>query len=237
MMRALKKGIAAGPASRGVVCVLVVALGVIVSGELRAAYGQELVDKMVATVNGGVETDLITYSDLRWQLALQPETPLGSISSDSLNRALRLLEDQRLILQEAKKLPTIAPTEAEIVDATNELVKRFPSRNELEQRMQLVGLTSEKLREIVEQRLRIEKYLDFRFRNFIVITQKDIADFYNDVYVPRFKRRYPGQIVPALEKVRGEIERTLTEGKVESDIDSFLDAARQRAEIEILNPI
>jgi len=140
-------------------------------------------------------------------------------------------------LQEAKKLPTIAPTEAEIVDATNELVKRFPSRNELEQRMQLVGLTSEKLREIVEQRLRIEKYLDFRFRNFIVITQKDIADFYNDVYVPRFKRRYPGQIVPALEKVRGEIERTLTEGKVESDIDSFLDAARQRAEIEILNPI
>ena len=33
---------------------------------------QQVVDKMVATVNAGVRTDLITYSDLLWQLALQP---------------------------------------------------------------------------------------------------------------------------------------------------------------------
>ena len=30
---------------------------------------QQVVDKMVATVNAGVKTDLITYSDLLWQLA------------------------------------------------------------------------------------------------------------------------------------------------------------------------
>jgi len=33
---------------------------------------QQVVDKMVATINGGVRTELITYSDLMWQLALQP---------------------------------------------------------------------------------------------------------------------------------------------------------------------
>ena len=37
---------------------------------------QQVVDKMVATVNAGVRTDLITYSDLLWQLALQPSPSL-----------------------------------------------------------------------------------------------------------------------------------------------------------------
>ena len=53
---------------------------------------------MVATVNAGVRTDLITYSDLMWQLALQPNTQLDNPTSADLNRALRLLIDQRLIL-------------------------------------------------------------------------------------------------------------------------------------------
>ena len=57
-----------------------------------------------------------------------------------------------------------------------------------------VGLTSEKLDEIIEQRLKIEKYLDFRFRNFVVITQKEISDYYRDVFVPRFRARFPGAI-------------------------------------------
>ena len=38
---------------------------------------QQIVDKIVATVNDGVKTELITYSDLRWQLALQPGPPLA----------------------------------------------------------------------------------------------------------------------------------------------------------------
>ena len=49
-----------------------------------------MVDKMVATVNAGVRTDLITYSDLLWQLALQPNTSLANPNSDDLNRALAL---------------------------------------------------------------------------------------------------------------------------------------------------
>jgi hypothetical protein len=208
----------------------------------RAAYGQQVVDKMVATVNAGVLPEcrqicLITYSDLLWQLALQPNTQLDNPSSADLNRALRLVTDQRLILQEAEKLPSIAPTSEELKNARDELVKAFPSPAEFQQRLQRVGLTSERLDEILEQRVRIEKYLDFRFRNFVVITQKEISDYYKDVYVPRLRARAPGQIVPTLEQARGEIERTLTEAKIESDTDAFLDSARERAEIVILNPV
>jgi peptidyl-prolyl cis-trans isomerase SurA len=213
-----------------------------VVGALLCAFApvctaQQVVDKMVATVNAGVRTDLITYSDLMWQLSLQPNTPLDNPTSQDLNRALRLLIDQRLILQEAERIPTIVPTPKEITDARDELARNFSSPLEFQNRLQRVGLTSEKLDEIVEQRLKMEKYLDFRFRNFVVISQKEIADYYRDTYVPRLKSRAPGRIVPPLEEVRAEIERTLTESKIESETDAFLDTLRERAEVVTLNPV
>ena len=201
------------------------------------AKGQDVVDKMVATVNGGVRTDLITYSDLLWQLALQPNMPLDNPSSESLNRALNLIINQRLILQEAERLPTIAPTETEIKEARDELVRQFPARAEFEERIRSVGLTAEQLDEIVRQRVAIEKYLDFRFRSFTVVTPAEVADYYRTTYVPRLRRQQPGRIVPTLEEARTEIEKILTESKIESDTDRFIDDARERAEIVILNPV
>src|SRR5260370_1111984 len=101
--------------------------------------GQGVVDKMVATVNAGVQPDcrscLITYSDLLWQLALQPDTPLANPTSESLNAALRLVEDQRLILQEAEKLPAIAPKPDEIKTARDYYVKKFPSQAQVQERV------------------------------------------------------------------------------------------------------
>ena len=206
-----------------------------------AVSAQQVVDKMVATVNASGQTRcqvcLITYSDLLWQLALQPDTVLANPSSEQLNRALNLIIDQRLILQEAEKLPSIAPTSEEITAARDELAKAFPSRAEFQSRLLSVGLTAEKLDEIVEQRVKIEKYLDFRFRNFVVVTQNEIADYYRDVYVPRLRVRAPGQIVPTLEQATPGIERTLQEAKIETDTDAFLDNARERAEIVMLSPV
>ena len=216
----------------GFIGVVVLALATI-----SPCAAQQVVDKMVATVNAGVKTDLITYSDLMWQLALQPNTPLDNPNSADLNRALRLLIDQRLILQEAEKIPTIVPTPAEIRAARDALAQNFRSQDEFVERLRRVGLTSERLDEIVEQRLKMEKYLDFRFRNFVVISQKEMTDYYNDTYVPRFKARFPGRIVPSLDQSKDEIEKTLVEAKIESDTDAFLDTARERAEIVMLSPV
>jgi len=201
------------------------------------AVGQRVVDKMVATVNAGARTDLITYSDLLWQLALQPNTPLDNPTSADLNKALQLLIDQHLILQEAEKLPTLEPTAKEISDARDALARNFASQPEFQARLLKVGLTSEKLDQIVEQRLRMEKYLDFRFRNFVVISEKEIADFYRESFVPRFHARFPERIVPKLEEVSARIERNLTESRIESDTDTFLESARDRAEIVMLSPV
>ena len=201
------------------------------------AQAQEVVDKMVATVSNGARTTLITYSDLLWQLALQPGTPLSNPNSEELKRALQLIIDQRLIVQEAEKLPPIAPTDKEVDQALADLINQFPSREEFYQRVNRVGLSAEQLREIVRQRVAIDKYLDFRFRSFTVVTPQEVADYYRDVYVPRHRRQSPGRIVPTLEQATPDIERTLTEDKIESDTDAFLEEARTRAEIVILNQV
>lgn len=203
-----------------------------------SAQAQDVVDRIVATVNnGGVRPALITYSDLLWQLALQPDTPLQNPSSENLNRALNLIISQRLILQEAEKLPTIAPTDAEIKTEKDKLAQQFPSQAGFLQRATSVGLSGDQLTEIVRQRVAIEKYLDFRFRSFTVVTEKDVTDYYHDVWVPRMRRQQPGRLLPELKEVYKEVETELTESKIESDTDEFLDSARERAEITILNPV
>ena len=206
------------------------------SGHL-SARAQDITDRMVATVNTGVRPSLITYSDLLWQLALEPDKPLENPSSENLNRVLNLVISQRLILQEAERLPAIDPTTEEIEGRLNEFVKLFPSQAEFQQRMARVGLSAEQLREIVRQRLTIEKFLDFRFRSFTIVTQKEIEDYYRDVYVPRLRRQQPGRLVPELKDVTKEIEAELTESKIESETDEFLDSLRERAEITPLNPV
>ena len=198
------------------------------------ASAQEVVDRWVATINN---RELVTYTDLLWQLALQPDTPIDEPRSEDLQRVLNLLIDQRLIAQEAGRLPTITPSDAEVEQGTNELVKRFPTQAAFYERIARVGLTADQLRDIVRQRIEIVNYLNFRFRSFTIISPQEIADYYRDVYVPRHRRQSPGRIVPTLEQISPEIERELTESKIESDTDAFLEDARTRAEIVILNPV
>ena len=187
-------------------------------------------DEMVATVNG----DMISYSDVVWQLALQPGSPVDPVRTEDLKRGLSLLIDQRLILEEARKLPSLHTEDKEVEEALAELARRFSGQEELRQRMTRVGLTSERLREIVHERVDIEQYLDFRFRSFVVVTEKEIESYYRLTYVRRFRERTPGTIVPRLQEARAEIEKILTEEKIEISMQSFLDEARQRAAIVIL---
>ncbi len=199
-----------------------------------ASAGAEVVDRMVAVVNG---RELITYSDLLWQLALQADAPLDNPRQEDLRRVLDTLIDQRLIAQEAEKLPSVTPTAEEVRAELTRIIGFFPSQSEFYRRLNRVGLgeDSEQLREIVQDRVVIRKYLDFRFRSFTVVTPQEVEAFYREVYVPRRRRQSPGTIIPKLEDATAQIQNELIESKIESDIDAFLEEARTTAEITILN--
>ncbi|HEY8560894.1 MAG TPA: hypothetical protein VIL74_11020 [Pyrinomonadaceae bacterium] len=209
--------------------------------EAPATRAQEVVDRTIATVDDSVgKPELITYSDLLWQLALQPNVPIAPPSSEDLKRALRILIDQRLIALEAERLPRAEPTEAEIKAKIKDVLDAFPSTAEFEKRLRLVGFDSvqdDNFVRMMAQRVKIEKYLDFRFRSFVVITPEAEQTYYRDTFVPDFRRRYPGVIVPSFEEKRAEINQILTEEKIANDIETFLDESKRRAGVVILHEV
>lgn len=201
------------------------------------AFSQEIVDKTVATVQDGVRTELITYSDLKWQLALQPDVSLEPPRSEDLNRALQTLIDQRLFALEADRFPRPAPTDEEIAKAIAKTLAYFPSTAAFESRLKQVGFTSVKddnFEQIIAKRLSIESYIDFRFRSFVVVTPDEVSRYYRDVFVPEFTRRNSGRVVPTLEEKRDAIRAILVEERVAARIESFLDDAKRRVDVEIL---
>ena len=209
------------------------------------AQAQTVADKAVATVTNGAQAipDLITYSDLVWQLALEPARAVSAQpSSPDLNQALKTLEDQLLILQEARKLPLAETNEAQkefedtVKKRRDEMARAFGSRAHLEERMSRVGLTSEQLDAVLRDRVTIERYLAFRFRAFALVSAREISDRYEKEYG---RLRNSGKIVPTLDQARDRIEHDLTEEKIAEEIDKFIDNLRDQpgTEIVILNPI
>jgi hypothetical protein len=201
---------------------------------------QNVVDKTVATVSDGIRTELITFSDLKWQLALQPGVPISPPRSEDLNLALTLLINQRIFALEAERIPRPAPTEKEVDAEIKRILTLFPSTSDLVRRLQTVGFESIKddnFQRMIGKRVAIEKFIDFRFRSFIVNTGEEETRYYNTVYAPEFRNKYKGVVLPTLEEKRQEIDRLLTESKVLSNIEAFLDDSKRRVEIVILKPV
>jgi hypothetical protein len=216
---------------------LLTLLGIMVVFSAMSASSQEIVDKTVAVVSDGTRSELITYSDLVWQLALQPGTPLDPPRSDDLNQALQLLINQRLFALEAERLPRTTPTDKEIAEKINETLAFFSSPSVFESRLKRVGFDSIKdfgFERVIAQRVAIEKYIDFRFGAFVVVTADEETKYYRDVFVPDFRSRSPGILMPRLEEKRAEIHQILTRQKVAAAIERFLDEAKRRATIEVL---
>lgn len=201
------------------------------------ASGQVVVDKTIATVSDGARTELITRSDLLWQLALQPGVPLDPPREEDLRQALQTQINQRIFALEAQRLPRAAPTDKEIADKISDILRFFPSTAEFESRLKTVGFSSVKddnFENIIGQRVAIEKYLDFRFRSFVVVTAEDEANYYRDTWAADFRRRNPNTIVPSLDEARQRVNADLIEQRVASSIEVFLEEAKRRVQVVML---
>jgi len=129
------------------------------------------------------------------------------------------------------------PTDQEIAKAIAKTLTFFPSTAAFESRLKQVGFTSVKddnFEQIIAKRLSIESYIDFRFRSFVVVTPDEVSRYYRDVFVPEFTRRNSGRVVPTLEEKRDAIRAILVEERVAARIESFLDDAKRRVDVEIL---
>ncbi|HVF90786.1 MAG TPA: hypothetical protein VNH22_12015 [Blastocatellia bacterium] len=191
------------------------------------AKGQTLVDQIVTLVND----EIITRSDLLWSLALDARSPspAGAVSSELLRQKLDIMIDQRLIAQEATKVPGAEVTPEEIDKKRAEIIARFPSEAAFRERVQSVGLTPERIDLLLREMILIEKFIGFRFQAFVFVTEQEIERYYNDELVPKIRKE--GQVPPPLDQVRDMIKENLRVTKVNEEMDRYLTTARQRADI------
>jgi len=180
-----------------------------------------------------VNDDVITRLDLLWSIAMDPQAPdpAGPIGSDMLARKLDVMIDEKLISQEAARVPTTDITREELDKKRAELIKSFPSEAQFRNRAGSVGLTRQKIEELLRQRILIDRFVDFRFRSFVLVTEQEVKRYYDEELVP--KMRASGQVPPGIDepKIRDGIMAILKQEKVDAEINRWLASARQRADV------
>lgn len=193
-------------------------------------------DATVATVNG----ELVLKSDVLWNLALDKEVAPAEFWDPKVqDMMLRTIIDQRLLLQEAAKLPATQATAEEVRQEIEKLASGFNETDPMrfESRLRLVGLERPRLEQIVRDRLQITKFVDFRFRSFVVVTEPEIVAYFDAEIRPQLEDRTEGAAKAVLEARRAEIEAALVEEKINGAIDAYLEDARARAEVvRLLEP-
>jgi hypothetical protein len=194
------------------------------------AHAQKTVDQILVLVND----EVITRSDLLWRLALDKDapTPAAQISSDVLRRRLDVMIDERLVAQEAARIPSAEVTEEELRQKRTDLIKQFKSEAEFRERVGSVGLTRERIDQLLRERILIERFVDFRFHTFVLVTEPEIKKHYDETIVPQVRAQ--GQVPPTIEEVRERISARLKAEKVNDELDRWLSATRQRADIVML---
>ena len=217
----------------GLIVVMAVLLSVV---PLRIADArQNLFDATIADVNG----DLILLSDILWNLALDPAVAPAEFWDPAVQRLmLRTLIDQRILLQEATKLPATRVTDEEIAAARGELVQNFNTPDDstrFERRQRLVGLSGPRLEGILRERQQILKFVDFRFRSFVVVTEPEIVRYFESEVKPGLPDQSPGAVSDAFAAERRRIEQVLIEEKINSSIDEYLEEARARARVVVFD--
>ena len=186
----------------------------------------DVVDRVLVTVNG----EVVTESDIRWEIALDPDIEPLDLSAENRRSMLERVIDQRILIQEASKVPQNPPTDEQIQQyIRNTFIERFASAEAFRTRIRKVGLDLATLREIVGRRLTLLKYVDFRFRSFVIVQPDEIERYYNEVALPRMKNR--GGNIRSREEMRSQIENTLAGEKINTELDRFLDEARAQAQI------
>jgi hypothetical protein len=173
----------------------------------------EIIDRIVAVV----DSHAITLSDLRQEREIRAR--LGEKSIDDDVALARDLADNYLIERQSADFPGVDVTPEEI---TAEL-QNSDARS---------GVASEAVRNAVGRRIRMRKYFDLRFRQFIRPSDEDVRKYYDDVFVPAARARQLSPI-PPLNEVADAVRINVIQEQLNHEIDVWLEAIRERSSIEI----
>jgi len=200
----------------------------------RAAAQAEVIDRIVATVNGHV----ILQSD--WNEALCYEALLNGrqvsqFTDDERRAVLDRLIDQELLGEQMKSAAFQHATEAEAAARIAAARKLYPEAA-TSAGWQLVlarfRLTEKDLIAHVQKQIDVMRLVDAHLRPGVQIDSKTIEAYYRDKFVPQLKQSGAGEV--PLADVSGKIRELLTEEKVNELMVSWLQTLRAESKVSML---
>ena len=149
-------------------------VGFIFAAWVPLVQGQELLDRVVAQVNG----DSITLSEVRVAVRLALiEVPSDA---DPVSAAVRALINRHLMVIEVDRFPPIEP-ELYILEREVERLRTMVGNSlDVEEFIRLNGLTGTEIYELARENLRIQAYLNQRFGTTVYVTEEEVAQYYSD---------------------------------------------------------
>lgn len=210
-----------------------VTFALLLTALLPPARAGDVIDRIVATVNGHI----ILQSD--WDQALCYEAVLSgrsaSLFTEEDRRAvLDRLIDQELLGEQMKSASFRHASEAEAATQIADARKEYPEAATDEGWQALLaryGLTEKMLVVHVQQQIDLMRLVDAHLRPAVQIDSKSIEAYYRDKFVPQLKQS-GGSDVP-LSDVSAQIRELLTQERVSELMVSWLQSLRSESKVSI----
>jgi peptidyl-prolyl cis-trans isomerase SurA len=189
----------------------------------------EVIDRIAVVVGNGVITESEIVREIRLTAFLEGE-PLDFSPAARRKTAERMVE-QRLIGDEMGS-SLYPPAQAEAVDEILKQVQgRFPNLEAYKQELQRAGIGEDELKAHLERSLSTLRYIDFRFRPGVQVSEADAAKYFAERVQPALKKANPkGEFF--LNDYRSQIQEGLIAERVDQASDVWLKEARNRTRIE-----
>lgn len=203
---------------------------------LLAVLGSaEVIDRIVATVGDLVVTEGAVRRQIRMAALLVRGEP--DYSDASRKQAIERLINQALIRKEIEISRYSAPALPEVEKRIEDYLTRNKMTHEdFDALLKRYQFTEEDFKQEAQWQITLARFIEFRFRPGVVITDAEIEKYYSATFIPQFKKRNPAAELPPLEDVRDQINRILaTEASTEA-MDKWLEQTRQQTKIRMIEP-
>jgi parvulin-like peptidyl-prolyl isomerase len=190
----------------------------------------EVVDRIAASVAGQV----VTLSDIRRHIRITAflEKAQPEYSQAQLRQAAELLIDQALIRREAELSRYPAPSVPEIDQAIDQLSAGLGlDRQAVFAQAREYGFSDLEMRDLAAWRLTVIRFIDYRFRPSVQVSEADISRYYNEVFLPQLRARSPEASPPPLDSIRERIIDILNTELATQASQIWLEQSRKQTRI------
>jgi peptidyl-prolyl cis-trans isomerase SurA len=193
---------------------------------LKNAFGwQEIVDRVVATVND----EVITLTDLNIVRTFRLyENPKDERSVDLQRYILDQLIGQKLVIQLTKESTMVEEEDVEL--ALSRIIQRMEP-GEAEEALLRFGLDWDDLKSYLREKLLYQKIISERFGQSVIVRLEEIEVYYEQIYIPSQRNRGLGP--EPLTEMLDQIEKEIKKEKIENQIHEWINNLKREANIQI----